>query len=67
MRHHLAEEVGGEDEEDHEDGDTEETKLQPLVELATEDDGVQALTLETGCIVIVMMMMMTMRGVRRVE
>ena len=67
MRHHLAEEVGGEDEEDHEDGDTEENKLQPLVELATEDDGVQALTLETRCIVIMMMMMMTMRGVRRVE
>ena len=56
----LAEEVGGEDEGDHEDGHEEEDDLQPLVGLATEGDGLEALAFKTGCVVVVMTMMMVM-------
>ena len=59
----LAEEVGGEDEGDHEEGDDEEDDLQPLVGLATELDRLEALTLETGSIVIMMVMMLIQRVV----
>ena len=60
--HLLAEEIGGSDEEDHQDGEDEEGDLQPFVDLATEGDGIETLTLEAGS-VVVMMMMMAMRGV----
>ena len=54
----LAEEVGGEDEEDHEDGEDEEGDLQPLVDFATEGDGIETLALETGGVVLVVVVMM---------
>ena len=56
----LAEEVGGEDEGDHEEGHEEEDDLQPLVRLAAELNGLETLALKTGCVVVVMTMMMVM-------
>ena len=61
----LTEEVGGEDEEDHEEGEDEEGDLQPLVHFATEGDGVETLALEAGGVVFVVVM--TMSGVWSVE
>ena len=61
----LAEEVGGEDEEDHQEGEDEKGDLQPLVDLATEGDGVETLALEAGGVVFVVVM--TMSGVWSVE
>lgn len=56
----LAEEVGSDDKDNHEERHDEEEDLQPLVGLATELDGLETFALEARSIVVVMTMMMMM-------
>ena len=59
----LAEEIDVGHGKDHEEGDDEEDYLAPLLELATEDDGVETALLEArGTILTVMVVMMMMIG-----
>ena len=53
----LAEKVGSEDKDNHEERHDEEEDLQPLVGLATELDGLEALALKAGSVVLAMTMM----------
>ena len=63
----LAEEVGSEDEEDHEEGEGKEADFQPLLELAAEHNGPKAPTRKTSRIVIVVVAMMVMMMFRHAE
>lgn len=56
----LAEEVGSDDKDNHEERHDEEEDLQPLLGLATELDGLETFALEARSIVVVMTMMMMM-------
>lgn len=56
----LAEEVGSDDKDNHEERHDEEEDLQPLVGLATELNGLETFALEARSIVVVMTMMMMM-------
>ena len=54
----LAEEVGSDDKDNHEERHDEEEDLQPLVGLATELDGLETFALKARSIIVVMTMMM---------
>ena len=56
----LAEGVDVEGGEDHEEGEGHDDDLEPLLEFATEDNGVEAALLENGSAVLMMMVMMLM-------
>ena len=47
---------------DHEEGDDEEGNLEPLLEFATEDNGVETALLETGGTILVVTMVVMMVG-----
>ena len=50
--------VDEDDGEDHEEGEDHESDLEPLLEFAAEDDGVETALLEQRGAVLAMMMMM---------
>ena len=54
----LAEKVGSDDKDNHEERHDEEEDLQPLVGLATELDGLETFALKARSIIVVMTMMM---------
>ena len=62
----LAEEVGSDDKDNHEERHDEEEDLQPLVGLATELDGLETFALKARSIIVVMTMMMMMLLFRHV-
>ena len=61
----LAEGVDVESGEDHEEGEGHDDDLEPLLEFATEDDGVEAALLENGSAVLMMMVMMLFHFISR--
>lgn len=56
----LAQHIYVEGGEDHEEGEDHDSNLEPLLEFATENDGVEAALLETGGIILMVMVVVTM-------
>ena len=59
---HLAESVDVDGGEDHEEGEDHDDDLEPLLEFATEDDGVEAALLEAGGTILTVVMVVVMFG-----